>query len=120
VPRPKHSGVCATAGCPTDTIAGESHCAAHTRPPWHGSTSRADGLTSSAWRKTTMRILARDRGICHVCGEPGASECDHIVPRSEGGTNDDSNLAAIHKRPCHQTKSNREAARGRARARADH
>lgn len=65
--------------------------------------------------KTKRRILARDHGICHVCGLPGATVVDHIRCRAEGGTDHDTNLAAIHARPCHMDKTVAEAARGRER-----
>lgn len=61
------------------------------------------------WECTRRRILRRDRNICHVCGRGGALSVDHIVPVSQGGTEDDSNLAAIHETPCHERKTAREA-----------
>lgn len=67
------------------------------------------------WKQTRDRILKRDNNICHVCRRPGADQCDHIIPRAEGGTDEDDNLAAIHGEPCHREKTLAEAARGRAR-----
>jgi 5-methylcytosine-specific restriction protein A len=62
------------------------------------------------WARTTVpRILARDHGICHVCKKPGATDVDHVVPHHLGGTDEDSNLAAIHRRPCHARKTAAEA-----------
>jgi 5-methylcytosine-specific restriction protein A len=60
-------------------------------------------------------ILARDRGICHVCGGLGADEADHVIPLAEGGEHGLANGAAIHAQPCHETKSREESARGYAR-----
>ncbi|WP_418236056.1 HNH endonuclease [Comamonas serinivorans] len=40
---------------------------------------------------------------------PGAWECDHIVPREQGGSNAESNLQPLCKDPCHREKSAREA-----------
>ena len=65
------------------------------------------------WEKTRGEVLEEDP-TCYLCGLPGSTEVDHIVAVSEGGTEDRSNLAAVHKR-CHATKTGREAARARAR-----
>ena len=62
-------------------------------------------------------VLNRDRGICHVCGNWGADEVDHIVALSEGGADVIDNLAAIHSQPCHAAKTSAERERGRQRAR---
>lgn len=70
---------------------------------------------TAEWKRTRKRILKRDNGICCECGKPGSDQVDHRIPVAEGGTDDDSNLAAIHGIPCHQAKTLAEAARGRAR-----
>jgi 5-methylcytosine-specific restriction endonuclease McrA len=67
------------------------------------------------WTTTRTRILRRDRGICHVCHQPGADQVDHITPRAEGGDDSDSNLAAVHAHPCHAAKTANEQRRGKAR-----
>ena len=64
------------------------------------------------WPATVRRILRRDRHTCHVCGQPGADEVDHIINVKAGGTHDDDNLAAIHKTPCHERKTRHEAITG--------
>jgi 5-methylcytosine-specific restriction endonuclease McrA len=61
------------------------------------------------WECTRRRILRRDRNICYVCRRPGAYQVDHIIPVSQGGSDEDSNLAAIHEHPCHEQKTAREA-----------
>jgi 5-methylcytosine-specific restriction endonuclease McrA len=61
------------------------------------------------WGRTRRRVLRRDGGICYVCRKPGANQVDHIVPASAGGSDDDSNLAAIHQHPCHAAKTAQEA-----------
>ena len=48
------------------------------------------------WNKTRARIIARDGGICYLCGGFGANSVDHIVARANGGSEDDSNLRAAH------------------------
>ena len=45
------------------------------------------------WALIRTRIFARDNFTCGYCGERGTKlECDHIVPVSRGGSNDDANL----------------------------
>jgi hypothetical protein len=45
------------------------------------------------WRPLRRKILYRDARICQYCGG-AAVEVDHIIPRSKGGTNEESNLVA--------------------------
>lgn len=61
------------------------------------------------WKDKRARILRRDRHICHLCGQPGATEVDHLIP---GDDHRDSNLAAAHP-ACHARKSGQEGARVR-------
>jgi 5-methylcytosine-specific restriction endonuclease McrA len=63
-------------------------------------------------RKYAPRIIRRDGGICHLCGQPGADSIDHLIPESHGGATTPPNLAAAHLR-CNQIRGNRtiEAAR---------
>jgi 5-methylcytosine-specific restriction endonuclease McrA len=46
-----------------------------------------------------------------VCGKPGAQQVDHVLAVSQGGSDEDTNLAAIHAYPCHAAKTAREANR---------
>ena len=61
------------------------------------------------WGRTRRRILRRDQGICYVCRGPGANQVDHVVATSNGGSDEDDNLAAIHSQPCHARKTAAEA-----------
>lgn len=65
-----------------------------------GSTTERFG---SGWKQISRKVIARDKGICHICGLPGADTADHLIPRSKGGTNHPSNLAAAH-RACNSRK----------------
>lgn len=47
-------------------------------------------------RKARAFVLARDKGICGICGKPGATILDHKLARALGGTNELSNLQAAH------------------------
>lgn len=70
------------------------------------------------WARTRARILRRDHGRCHVCKQYGATEVDHIKPASQGGGDDDANLAAIHYY-CHRRKTARESFGGPRRREAE-
>lgn len=62
------------------------------------------------WTRLRDYVLARDSGLCRICGRP-ASEVDHIVPRSRGGADDEDNLQAICS-ACHAKKTALEGAAG--------
>lgn len=56
------------------------------------------------WKKTRQRIFSRDNYTCQYCGAYGVQlECDHIIPVSKGGSNEDDNLvtACFH---CNRSK----------------
>ena len=55
---------------------------------------------TQAWRKLAASVIARDHGICHLCGQPGADTAHHLVEKRRGGSDDPSNLKAVH-RGCH-------------------
>lgn len=59
------------------------------------------------WHKTQPRILRRDDRRCYLCGAGGCRAVDHIVPVSQGGGEEDSNLAAICD-VCEKRKTSRE------------
>lgn len=48
------------------------------------------------WAALKRYVIARDKGICWICGKPGATSADHIIPRSKGGIDHPSNLRAAH------------------------
>ena len=59
------------------------------------------------------RRVLRASDVCVLCGLSGADEVDHVVPRFRGGSDELSNLVAVHGF-CHRRKS---AAEGHARRR---
>jgi 5-methylcytosine-specific restriction endonuclease McrA len=66
-----------------------------------------DARHTRRWREHTVpRILRRDGGICHLCGQPGAETADHLVPVDHGGSDAHPNLAAAHRR-CNRIRGTR-------------
>lgn len=64
----------------------------------------ADGEIS--WSRVRIAVLARDGRVCRYCGAPDASEADHVLARSRGGTDHPSNLVAAC-RICNSSKGAR-------------
>jgi 5-methylcytosine-specific restriction endonuclease McrA len=57
------------------------------------------------WETVRNLVVARDKGICHLCGEGGADTADHIIPHSRGGSDELTNLRAAH-RYCNVKRGN--------------
>jgi len=78
-----------------------------------GSSSRGYGW---AWQQARERVLLRDCGLCVLCREQGrvtqAQAVDHIVPKFEGGGDDERNLQSICD-DCHTAKTAAESMRAR-------
>lgn len=56
--------------------------------------------------KLTLQRYGR---VCWLCGLPGSTSADHIIPRSKGGAVYDlANLGPTHKR-CNESRGNRDA-----------
>ncbi|WP_280429848.1 HNH endonuclease [Nocardia brasiliensis] len=51
------------------------------------------GRRAAALRAAT---LAEYGTICHLCGRPGATTADHVIPRSKGGPDSLDNLRPAH------------------------
>lgn len=83
-----------------------------------GRASRHERGYGKEWDRLRKQILRRDGGLCLTCLREGATTAayavDHVIPKAEGGTDDETNLASIC-RPHHQAKSAAEAKRGRER-----
>ncbi len=75
-----------------------------------------NGRGGRPWRRLRKQILERDRYTCCACRTISVMdiEVDHLIPISQGGTDDPSNLRAMCRR-CHATKTARESNRGGAR-----
>lgn len=82
-----------------------------TRPPQHHPAgykpaprkrpeARDSFYGTQQWRRLSAAVIARDGGQCRYCGRPGATIAHHLLERSRGGTDDLSNLAAVH-HACH-------------------
>ncbi len=64
-------------------------------------------LATDLWAEIRGQIFERDDYICQYCGKRGGRiECDHRVPLSRGGSNEDDNLATACL-PCNRRKGDR-------------
>src|SRR5262245_27418176 len=97
---------CLAPGCPERALRGEARCAEHRNATWRHRESVTERGYGAAWVRLRKWILARDSGLCRVCGAP-ARMVDHVKPKSLGGTDDEANLRAICK-PCHARKTGKE------------
>jgi 5-methylcytosine-specific restriction enzyme A len=79
---------------------------------WEHSTGH-DRTSTTAWKRTRKRILARDGYRCTTpgCTAP-ATDVDHLVPVYAGGDDADSNLTSICT-PHHRAKTSREGTAAR-------
>ncbi|QFG13053.1 HNH endonuclease [Gordonia phage Schiebs] len=51
----------------------------------------------------TALVLITYGDVCHLCGRPGATTADHLVPRSRGGDDSLGNLRPAHG-PCNSAR----------------
>lgn len=106
---PRAPRKCPREGCETRITTGQ-YCEDH-QPKWQV----ASGWVKPAgWDNDRKTVLQRDRGICYLCGRPGADTVDHVKARSRGGPDSLDNYAAVHDRTpphCHRAKTNRERTR---------
>lgn len=92
------------------------------KPPWVGQRKRprapdtnrpsasARGYCSAGWKAARREVLLRDGYQCQVCRRVvsgRSAHVDHIVPKSQGGSDLVSNLQALC-RGCHSKKTARE------------
>jgi hypothetical protein len=63
-------------------------------PPTVPPQLRPERIRGWRWEQIRRRIFDRDKHTCRYCGVMGGVlECDHIIPVSRGGNNEDGNLA---------------------------
>lgn len=106
---PRAAKICAEPGCPN-----LEPCPHHVKEPWAGSTRRSrTQLSGSREQKRNRFVMRKHGGICHVCGEAGANQVDHVIPLAQGGQDTIDNLRPIHATPCHRDKTQAEAKAGR-------
>lgn len=85
--------------------------------PW-GRQSATERGYGYEWQKLRAQAMRRDHWLCQPCQRKGratpATECDHITPKANGGTDALDNVQAICK-PCHKAKTEVEAANAQGR-----
>ncbi|MFL0802576.1 MAG: HNH endonuclease [Agarilytica sp.] len=85
---------------------------------WSNKDAKTSGRGGARWRAKRKRVFERDMYCCSVCGRPvdlhgpNHGVCDHIVPISQGGTDDESNLQTICQ-GCDKVKTQEESMHGR-------
>lgn len=109
---------CGYPGCGVLVRDGTSRCPKHPQANRFADKKRGtrhERGYGTAWTKLRELVLRRDAGICQACIKTGritlAREVDHITPKAEGGTDEETNLQSLC-RPCHAEKSAQEARRG--------
>jgi 5-methylcytosine-specific restriction endonuclease McrA len=82
------TSICSVFNCGEDAVR-DGRCAQHQRP------KRRPGSTRR-WRKQRAAAIARDDGVCWICGQPGADSADHLLRDRDGGTDEPGNVRAAH------------------------
>jgi 5-methylcytosine-specific restriction endonuclease McrA len=119
--QPPHDKVCVTCGKPfTTTRSAKLYCVADCRNQRH----RWRPTGHNIGRQKRERVLTRDGWLCYLCDtpidrtvqwpHPLSRSVDHVIPRSRGGTDDESNLRAAHWR-CNEAKGARTITNSRIR-----
>jgi len=108
---------CTQARC-TKYATRKSRCEDHQHKAWdHNGKTRHQRGYGNNWVKLRKQALTRDDYLCQECLREGiytqAKEVDHVIPKTNGGTDHMSNLESICK-PHHKQKSLREAKEGKS------
>lgn len=100
--------------CYKRVLSGTGYCEQHQKPPFE----KAFREEIPGWGNIKRQVLLRDKGICYLCGAPGADQVDHLTPVSEGGSSKPMNLKAVHGNVapfCHRKKSAQQTAQHKKR-----
>lgn len=106
---------CSYPGC--GSLSYKSRCNKHliAKHGWLSDSVRGDRTArgyGAVWDKLRKQVLIKQNGLCQPCFAlnkiTAASEVDHIVAKSAGGTDKLDNLQAICKN-CHKAKTYKES-----------
>lgn len=126
-PRP-----CREPGCRALVRDGSAYCDQHKRVARGSFADRERGTRQqrgygAGWEAKRLRVFERDKWLCQACkrrgvitpvgDKPYSAWCDHIVPKAEGGSDDDENLETLC-RACERVKTGRDKNRRRSQHRA--
>lgn len=108
--------VCSRAGCYRSTSDKDGRCPLHKKKyNWRDDKERGSSAARGygrQWRRVRDERMAADKGLCQPCLRKGkytaAAEVDHVVPKSQGGTDEIGNLQSICT-ACHRTKTQTES-----------
>ncbi|MFV5212707.1 HNH endonuclease [Azonexus caeni] len=109
---------CRHRGCP-ELVDIPGYCAKHASEgaAWKKRNNAPKRITGRRLQKLRDQLFADDP-LCAECRRHGmitpATQRDHIIPLSEGGTDDISNIQGLC-HDCHKAKTERESQRGRVR-----
>lgn len=95
---------CPVPGCPN-----LQPCPVHHKQPWAG--RRGFEGYKDEYLRLRAQVL-KEEPVCRICGLRPSVTVDHVIPKSQGGTDDRSNLRGACKE-CHDERSKAQAARGR-------
>ena len=109
--------ICSHPGCGMLTSTGR--CDKHQRQDkqksgWKSNSERGTSHErgyGAKWRKKRLHVLRRDNYLCQLCIRQNkltaATDVDHIVSKSAGGSENESNLQSLC-RKCHKIKTAKE------------
>lgn len=108
----KAKKLCAVPGCPNVVESDKTYCEFHEKQRQKQVDAKRGTSTergyNQTWRRLRLLVL-HSEPLCRECKKNGrltaATEVDHIIPLSKGGTNELSNLQPL----CHECHSRKTA-----------